>query len=486
MTKKGKELWTMFKRGFVLFFILLVIGSFVVSLAYSPWSSHQDLTGYRVAKVKDEVYSYQPNTPYYYLYSEVKKNLADSLKSQLDPAMFNQYVISKSVDYLVRSATVYQFARDIGVAPSQDSLRRIIEITTRSPLYRAPDQGMLDFAAMQYDLNAMEGDNGDILNVSGLPTYAELYSFYEMENFTHSAEFLYLDVTNFIVNRLTTDDIKGFYDDNFGRYVKELSIDELSTGSKLMAFNICRDVQTDGWEKTIDKYKGKANYLKSEKISDAHGTTTRFAAALKLKKGAVSQKPVFENREYHVIMLGSYPAYNDLNPENRKTVEIEFINLKYNELRSKYDGDIKKAVENAEASLKISPDFKKAASVSGFIYLNSDKVNPLSPVLADEKGNQATLPILENKDLADFIFTSKPLSVSKTYYTDGYIVIAKVLKGSTLTNIDYKNLVKVFPSVRRYKSIVTLGDWSKSLEKRYPHTIYEDDLKNLQQVLKGQ
>src|SRR5271157_22939 len=178
MTKKGKELWTMFKRGFVLFFILLVIGSFVVSLAYSPWSSHQDLTGYRVAKVKDEVYSYQPNTPYYYLYSEVKKNLADSLKSQLDPAMFNQYVISKSVDYLVRSATVYQFARDIGVTPSQDSLRRIIEITTRSPLYRAPDQGMLDFAAMQYDLNAMEGDNGDILNVSGLPTYAELYSFY--------------------------------------------------------------------------------------------------------------------------------------------------------------------------------------------------------------------------------------------------------------------------------------------------------------------
>ncbi len=483
--KRGKELWMLIKRGFVLFFIFLVIGSFVVSLAYSPWSTRREIQGFRIVKVKNEIYTYEPNTPFYYLYSEMKKNMSDSLKKEFDPAQLNRYVVTRSVDIMIKSASVYQFAGEIGLKASQDALRRNIEFITRSPLYRAPDRGLLDFAAMQYDLGAMEGNNGDILNVTSLPTFAELYSFNEMENYTHSAEFLYLDVTNFIASSLTADDIKDYYDNNFGKYIKEVTISELSTTSKLTAFNICHDALSDGWEKTVEMYKGKVNYINSEKISDAHGSVTRFNAALKMKKGGISQKPVFENREYHIIMLNDYQAYGELKPENRKMVEIDLINDKYNDLRTKYDSAIKNAVTKAEDFLKTSQDFKSASKVSGLLYIYSEKVSPLNPVLTDEKGEQI-LPILDNNDISDFIFSAKPLSVSRTFYTDGYIVIAKVLKKASHVKFDYKDLAKIFPSVRKYRSYVSIDDWSKSIEIRYPHTIYEDDIKNLQQFLKSE
>jgi len=204
-----------------------------------------------------------------------------------------------------------------------------------------------------------------------------------------------------------------------------------------------------------------------------------------MKKGGISQKPVFENREYHIIMLNDYQAYGELKPENRKMVEIDLINDKYNDLRTKYDSAIKNAVTKAEDFLKTSQDFKSASKVSGLLYIYSEKVSPLNPVLTDEKGEQI-LPILDNNDISDFIFSAKPLSVSRTFYTDGYIVIAKVLKKASHVKFDYKDLAKIFPSVRKYRSYVSIDDWSKSIEIRYPHTIYEDDIKNLQQFLKSE
>ncbi|MGA2141009.1 MAG: hypothetical protein ABSG94_01175 [Brevinematales bacterium] len=485
-TKKGKEVREIIKKGVVWFFIIVLIGCFIVSLAYSPWSSRQNIQGYRVVKVGGQIYSYEPNAPYYYLYSWLKKGYSDSLKGQLDPAQLNNYVLSKSVDLMVQSGSIHQFAKTIGITPSREAVTRNIEIITRSQLNKAPDQGLLDFAEMRYDVDAVEGNNGDILNIAGLPTYAELYSFSEMENFNHSADFLYIDVTNFIVSKLTSDDIKDYYESNFSKYIKELTINELSTTSKLSAFNMTRDAQTLGWDKTVEKYKAYgANYINSEKISDVQGSLTRFTAALKLKAGGITPKPVFENREYHVVMLAGYQPFADLKPEDRKAVEMDLINNKYDDLRTKYDGTIKEAVAKAEDSLKSSQDFKRASEVSGLSYLHSDKISPLNSSLTDEKGDKV-LPVLDNKDLADFLFTSAPMSVSKTFYTDGYIVIAKILKKGAAVNVDYKDLAKIYPSVMRYKSYVALNDWIKSIDRRYPHSVFTNDMNNLSLLLKGE
>ncbi len=485
MSKKQKVLWSAVKRAFVLFFILLVIGSFVVSLAYSPWSSRGgDMSGYRVAKIKNETYYYMPNTPYYYLYSIIRKNMSETMKGDVDENLLSQYALARSVSTLLESATIYQFAEENGVKPSQDAIRRIIETTTRSYLYKAPDQGLLDFAAIQYDFNSLEGSSGDIMNSVSIPTYAELYNFYEMENYTHTAEFIYLDITNYISGKLSQDDIQGFYDDNYGRYVNELTIDELSTTSHSLAYSISDDAKTLGWEKTVDKYKSRANYINTIALKDTHGTSTRYAAALKMKKGGISQKPVFENREYHIIKLAGYQPYRSIKPENQKTVLLDFIHSKFSDLRAKFDPDIKNSVMKAEAYLKTSSDLKKASSLSGFSYLISYKISPMSSVIIDEKGNQVPFPALENQDLMDFLFKSNAGSISRTFSTENYIVIARLVKKAPAANLDYRNLGSEFRPYQRYKSIIAMQDWFNSVELRYPHIVYTNEITNLQKILK--
>ncbi len=478
--KLQKQIWTYFKRGFVFFFILLVIGSFIVGMVVSPWSTRQGVPQFRIAQIKKEMYSYQPNSSFYYIYSFIRQNLASRLKGQLDETALNQYAISQSVQVLINYGSIYQFAQDNGIQSSPDALRGIIESSIRGYLYKAPDKGLLDYAEMQYANNALEGQNGDIVNTLSVITYAELYSFYDLENYKQTAEFLYLDITNYIASRLTPEQIQTYYNDNFSKYVNEITIEEISTKTNAIAYNFNKDALQNGWDKTLEKYKGQVAYIKTVTLKDARGVATRYTAALRLKKDGISPKPLFENREYHVLKLDSYPSLKSLSAVGQKAVFSEFVYNKFTDLRVKYDGDIKNAAAKAEASLKSSSDFKKAAAVSGFKYVFTDKLTPVSTELNDDKGNPVTIPVLENNEWMDFLFTSAPSVISKTFYTDGYILIMKVLKKGVAKNLVYQNLGKdTAVALARYKDSAGIRDWFNSVEARYPHVIYENDIKEL-------
>jgi len=480
-TKKKRELWALTKKIFIYSFIFLIIISFVVGLVYSPWGrSNAHVNAYNIVKIKNEVYSYQRNSPFIYLLGLIRRDVEQRFRGQLEEKDINKYIVAQGIELLINYGMLYQFSKDLGISSSPEGLRSIIETTIQQVLDRAPDYGLIELGQMEYANLVLSGQNGDVINAISPVTLAELYSYYELENYNLTAEFLFIDITNYIVSRITENDVSKYYEENAGKYSPEFSAEEVTVKKMNSAYQFMQDINALGWNKAIEKNKGQISYNPSLTIKNIPGFKKRFTAAQKMKKGALVEKPLFEDKEYHIFRITDFTPIKKLSDATKKAIFSDYVATQFQDLRNKYDVEIKNSISKAEQFLKANPDFYKASQVSGMKYIKADKINPVSTVISDQKGNPVEIPVLENNEWMDFLFKSMPNSISKTYYTDGYIVIMKTLKRSINRNLSYQDIEKETAfKLSRYKYASTTKDWLKSLAIRYPHKVFEENINKI-------
>lgn len=463
-------------------FIWMVIAAFVLSLGLY-YGNNQPVTRYRIAEINGRVYDYAPGTPFFYLMNNVRANMSQKYEGRGDYDSLNRDIVNYSVQQLVNNAVLHDFAERIGIRPSQEILRSILEISLGGRLSTTPDRGLLQYARMEYANYALAGETGDLVNViSVFPTSGELYAFYDLVNYRAEAEILRMDVTNFVFSRVSDSDIDAFYTDNLSNYAAEITVQEMTVKSKNTAFEIAQFASQNGWEQAVAKY-GRDDKVRLNNrlvLKKESGLAKRFAAALGAKKGTVLPKPQFENGEYHVMRVTDYPALSSLPKVHREAIVADFALRNFDALRQKWDGAMKDIVGKAESLLKQNRDFRTVASQTGMSYVRTGKITPVSESIKDSSGRQTGLAFFQKPDWLEFLFTASPGQVSRTFADESSVVIFRLVGRDIAKNISYQNIGEdTLVEYMRFKNAAFNQDWTKNMKDNVKTRIFEDDIRKL-------
>lgn len=478
--QKKKKFKEMFRKIVINFFVWLVIIAFVSTLGVY-WGNKQQVNVIKIAQVNGKVYTYQPGSPFFYLLSGVRENLSKKYKGNADFDSLNNYIVNYSAQLLANNAVIYDFTKKIGIAPSKEVLRNILEYSLKGRLTSSPDKGLLEYGEMEYANYALSGDNGDIMNVlSVYPTSGELYSYFDLVNFNSEAELLYLDVTNYIIGRISDADVEKHYEENISNYASEITIAELVVKNKATAYDILKSALTNGWDSAVAQFKGKAVYNGYVLLKKVSGTQKRFALAATVKKGDIAPKAQFENGEYHVIKVTGYPPLGSLERIYREAIISDYVLKNYSALKTRFMPDLKASITKAETMIKSGSDFQTVAYSTGMKYVRSGKISPVSEAISDTRGSNVNLPYLQNQEWLDFLFSAKKGEVSRTFQNENTIVIFKLLNKGVGKNNIYQDVNKdVLVQYMRFKNTAFNQDWSKNLKARYTVKIFEEELPKL-------
>lgn len=476
--QKKKQRKALIRKIVINTFVTLLIIAFVSTLGVY-WGSNQNVKSVKIAEINKVVYTYQPGSPFSYIYYGIKDGMNRNFNGQVDSTYINQFALSRSVQLLINYGLIQNVAAQNGVEPSKEMLRNILEYTVRGQLRTTPDKGLLEYGRMEYANMSLSGENGDILNALGPISGGELYSYYDLENYTADAEFLFINVTNYIVGKVNESDVASYYETNIQRYATEAVVDDISVKSKAIAFEVSKFASEKGWEQALETYKGKYGTVSKVTLKNAPGTSKRFAMVIKGNRGQTLDKPQFESGEYHVMRIQSFPDFKILSKDLKASVNSDYVLANFASLKTKYDADIQNTVLKTEDLVKSKPDMKAAAS-AGMSYVKAVKISPVGDRLVDEKGNPIDLPLLQNDSWLDFIFSAQKNQVSQTFKTDAYIVIIKMINKGLDPKFSYANLGR--EDAMRYatfKNSATSKDWFAVLETKYPYKIFQDEVKKL-------
>lgn len=478
--QKKKKFKEMFRKIVINFFVWLIIIAFVSTLGVY-WGNKQQYNVIKIAEVNGKVYTYQPGSPFFYLLSGVRENLSKRYQGKADFESLNNYIVNYSAQLLANNAVIYDFTKKIGITPSKEILRNILEYSLKGRLTSSPDKGLLEYGEMEYANYALSGDNGDIMNVlSVYPTSGELYSYYDLVNFSSVADILYLDVTNYILDRISDADIEKHYIDNISNYASEITVAELTVKTKALAYEILKSALTNGWDAAVNEYRGKSVYNPNLLLKKQAGQQKRFTLVATVKKGDIAPKAQFENGEYHVLRVTGYPPLKSLDKIYREAIVSDYVLRNFSALRTKYDPDLKNSISKAENMIKSGADFQTVSASTGMKYLRSGKITPVSEAITDTRGSNVNLPYLQNQEWLDFLFSAKKGEVSKTFQNGNTIVIFKLLSKGLGKNNIYQDINKdVLVQYMRYKNTAFNQDWSKNLKARYKVKVFEDQLQKL-------
>jgi hypothetical protein len=303
----------------------------------------------------------------------------------------------------------------------------------------------------------------------------------DLANFNAEADVLYLNVSNYIIDKIKDSDVEKFYEDSISKYATEITVDEMSVKSKSLAYEILKSALTNGWDKTVEQYRAKAGWKSGLVLKRASGLQKRFDLAVTAKKGEVAQKVQFESAEYHILKVNGYPALSSKEGVNREMVKADYVGKNFPALRRQFENDLRDVVKKAEGLAAGGNDFGSISSATGFTFARTEKINPVSEQLKDTQGKVLPLDYLRNPDWMDFIFTAKKGEVSKTFSDDSYIVILKLLENGN-KKFSVQDINKdILEQYIRFKTVASFQDWSKNLKDQYTVRVFQDDLTNLTQ-----
>ncbi len=471
--KKRKEAL----RKFVLnFFIWLLIIAFVSTLGVY-WGRDINVDVLRIAKIGKENYNYQPGSLFNYILIFNKERFANLLPKSIDEKTFNEILIRHSVETLINQGLISTFARENGIIASKEIIRNIIEFKIRGVLTRTPDKGLLDYAFLDYASFSLAGENGDIMNSLGTVTSSELFSYYDLFSYMAEAEIVLFEFTNYIAKNIPSEELKEYFKENAQRYITEITVEDIATASKELAFEIHKMAKENGFENALSSYKDKIKFTKLV-LTKKTGLAKRFELALKLKAGEMVEKPQFENGEYHIFKVKSIPEFENLSSEIRSELIFNFINEKKSTLLKNYKPDIEKILNEVNSQISRGKNLKDISSFLGANYYKIKQIYPISRTLYSE-GKIVPLSIEENPEIIDIAFSGELNKITKIQKEE-YLILIKPLSKRSDTKFSYTNInEQVMKDYLSFKATAISKDWMNSLKKRYPYKIYTNELEKL-------
>ncbi len=471
--KKRKEA---VKKFILNFFVWLLIIAFVSTLGVY-WGKDAYVNVIKIAKVGKKEFNYYQNSLFHYLLISNREKLAYFLPKSIDQKTFNDYVISYTIETLLNNAYLYNFAQEIGLSPSKDITRFLIENNIKSQLTRNPPKGLIEQAFMEYANFSLASESGDVMNALGVVTISELYSYYELYSYVADAEILIFDYTNYIKKKITDSELESYFNKNYSNYVTEIKVEDIAVPTKELASSIHKYAKEKGFDKALNEYKSKVKYS-IETLSRKSGTSKRFNLALNFKEGDVADKVQFENGEYHILKIKEIPTFSKLTKEIKDELYLNYLLENKNSLLTQYKDEIEKTILEVNKLIESGKSFKDVSIALNSKFYKATKIATVSKELYEDK---KIIPIRleDNPELIDYIFTS-PLNKVSIINKDEYTIFVKPLSRKIDQNFSYTNINQnVMRDYLHYKATAISKDWMKSLENRYKTVIYTNEIEKL-------
>lgn len=477
--KKKKEKKEKLKQVVVsiLFGILILV--MVVSLVpYAMRTQQNKVRVTKIAKINRSTYDYLPNSVFSRIYSEQRENLIKKYQNTLPEDLVAQVSFSQSVQLLVNYALVYDFCRSVGITPSQELLRAAL-----SGYNGIPPTGIKQYVAFNFANQTLMGQNGDIMNAASLISIGELSTYFDLVNFTAKAEVLYVDVTNYIIGKVSMEEASAYYTDNLSAYADRIVVNDLAVSNKSLSREVFLSVKSNGWDAALQKYADRAVYSPVLILSNAGKMAKRYTASIVTAQGSVNTNVVYENGLYHIIQVVSFPEFALLSPDAQKAIRTHYVMKNFAELKSKYLSEIQALVSSARDRAAGGQSFSSVAAAPGIQYADLGSISPINLILKDAAGNTLDLPILDKPECMDFLFTSPVGTVSQVFPYDSYYLVMKLNYRGENQSIDYSDPNAIDQQIAyrymNYKDQTIIFDWFSNLKTNSMVTIFSNSYTNL-------
>ena len=251
--KKRKEI---FKKTVINIFIWLIIISFVSTIGVY-WGQKINFEAIKIATINKKDYYYQPGSLFTYILNRTRESLDNKLKTKIDYEILEKLVVNQAAQLLVTYGLIYDLANKIGITPSKEYLRAMLEYILRGSTSIAPSEGLLEYLKMEYANTAISGTYGDIVNCISPITVAELYTYFDLVNFTSVAEVVYLNLTNYFLNSLEKNEVNDYYFSNDNLFDDNYSYNENDFEMNLTYLIFTDLILKSSFEYQIKKYLNK-------------------------------------------------------------------------------------------------------------------------------------------------------------------------------------------------------------------------------------
>jgi hypothetical protein len=481
--QKQRKARETFKKIVINVFIWALIIAFVSTIGVTWNSNRRSADIFKVVQVNGRLYDNRPGATFNYIYSATRDQISRNDKVDMDSRELEKVSVERAADILQNYAMLLDFAQKNGVKPSQEMLRGVIEALTGRAT-SVPTKGLIDYATMEYVNASLTGNQGDLLSAFGPVTLPELYSYFDLVNFTVGADVAYIDVTNFIQSRIADAELQSFYQSNISHFAGEVKVDELSVSNKTFAYQVAAFAGSNGWDKTLEAYRSNTVYTNNLVLRGESGLSKRYVAVLTNVAGSVLKKPQFENGVYHIIRVDSFPDLNNLGATYKTNVLMEYVLKNYSNLSARFSPQLEATVTKAAALAASNSDLQTVAASTGMRFVKTAKTSPINQMLRDEKGDKLPLPILNEDSWFDAMFSTPVNHVSGVLRTSSFIAILKPVYKGANPNIDYEKIDQdVAMRWINFKNFTTSQDWAENLRESTRVVTYGDDIKKIEQLM---
>ncbi len=484
LERKKREGREKLKKGFTTFILLLLALLMVVSLVPGLRSDRASVKGSTtIATIKGGRYDYGPGTPFNYLMNTVQNNIRNQYGDAVKGDQLHQISVLQSANYLRTMALSYAEAKRIGLSPSKDWMRYSLRRLSQNISLANVNSGMRQYIEMEYAVQSLSPQGGDLMSVIAPVTIAELYSYFDLVNYAAQAEVIYLDITNYVESRITEQELSEYYNLNPKAFADSVRIESLAIKSKEGSDEILTLVKTQGWEAAMKKYvenKDPRVIYNPESQVDSKNGAKQYQAVISSSSNNIVTTPILEDKAYHIIHVLGFTTYAQLSDWTKNNLRNDYARLNFERLRAAQNNNIQDIVSKVESNIRNGQSLSQGISGTAFKYFKSTSISPVNQILRDDKQQKIDLPLMENRKWMDFLFTSEPGTVSKTFYTDGYVVMFKILKRGINENIDYAKIDKeIYQRYMYYKNNAVSKDWSDHLQKNFQFKLNEKNIRSL-------
>ncbi|MCX7881665.1 MAG: hypothetical protein N2314_00380 [Brevinematales bacterium] len=458
-SEKRKLLVQRIRYGALVLFTSLIIISFVVSLAYNPFSSQERMRS-KLVKVNGKWFYEGVDTGFGYWYDEQKNRLQQQGVSFSDKEI-EQLFYEESIKNYAKTLSVVAYTKGLGIRPSDFFYKQLAQALYRT---EKPTFGEREYLDIFYIRDIFLGNWGDIQNTLLLSPSSLALLYQDSQNLAYDVEIVYTEKTNFVARFVEKADLETYYQQNVTNFLDTVIVDRISLTNKnvvsnrVLAEHILSNVQSMGWEKAVATLPPEAVVTKDVTITRERYPRV-FESLQMVTSSMVLPRPLFENKQYHVIRIQKTPSFEGLSAFAQQRLLKSYLALHFDALWAKYASQLTQTL----ASLQANPsgDWKTMVSNKPFGYVRLPKLSLVDVYAQDSEGSVFPYQLSQHPEVLSFLVSSAA-SVKQFEFGGVYLLLRK--NGISRTQV--KPQTAMTSEAYYYIMNAWNQDWQKMVETK--------------------
>lgn len=421
-SEKRKLLVQRIRYAALVLFTSLIIISFVVSLAYNPFSSQGRMRS-KLVKVNGKWFYEGIDTGFAYWYDEQKNRLQQQGVNFSDNEV-ERLFYEESVKNYGKTLSVVEYARRLGVKPSDFFYSQLAQAMYRTA---KPTFGEKEYLDIFYTRDMFLGSWGDIQNTLLLSPSSVALLYQDTKNLAYDVEIVFTEKTNFVARFLEKGDLEAYYQQNLTNFLDTVVVDRITftnkntVSNRMLAEMTLATIQAKGWDEALATLPAEAVVAKNMSLTrEKHPRVFEFLSTV--SSNMVLPKPVFENKQYHVIRVQRVSSFEELSGFAQQRLLKAYLALHFENLWTKYSNDLVQTMASLQANP--SADWKSMVSNKPFGYVRLPKMSLVDLYSEDAEGNVFPYQLSQHPEVLSFLVSSGA-SVKQFEFGGVYLLIRK-------------------------------------------------------------